>query len=91
MNKRFKQSILLLGDIAVLYLTLLISLLLRFLGQPLNVALGNNLPYFIPVFAIWLIALYIGGAYNLNLAYNPRRFKLMAINAITFSALFSII
>jgi exopolysaccharide biosynthesis polyprenyl glycosylphosphotransferase len=91
MNKRFKQSILLLGDVAILHITLLISLIIRLLGAPLGSAWQNNLPYFIPVFIIWLLSLYIGGAYNLNLAYNPRRFKLMAINAITFSALFSVI
>jgi len=91
MNKRFKQVILLLGDLAILQLTLWISLILRFSGNPMSSLWASNLPYFIPVFIIWIIVLYIGGAYNLNLAYNSRRFRLTVINSISFAALLSII
>jgi len=91
MNKPFKQIILFGGDLVVLHLTLLISLWLRLLGKPLDGAWQSNWPYFLSVFAIWLVVLAISGAYNLNLAYNPRQFKLTAINSISFSALLSII
>jgi len=91
MNKRFKQVILLLGDLIILHLTLWFSLMLRFSGKSLSSLWDSNLPYFIPVFAIWLLALYISGSYRLNLAYSSRRFRLTAINAIGFSALLSII
>jgi len=91
MHKRFKQIILFGGDIIILYLTLIISLVLRYLNTPLGGVWQSNLPYFLPVFVIWLLVLSIGGAYNLNLAYNPRQFKLTALNSIIFSALLSII
>ena len=91
MNKRFKQIILLLGDLLVLHLALLFSLILRYVNKPINGLWQSNWPYFLPVFAIWLLVLYIGGAYSLNLAYNSRRFKLTVINSISFSALISII
>lgn len=91
MNKPFKQIILFGGDLVILHLTLLVSLWLRLLGRPLDGAWQSNWPYFLPVFAIWIIVLAISGAYNLNLAYNPRQFKLTAINSISFSALLSII
>ena len=91
MNKRFKQVILFGGDVAILHLTLLISLALRFFNRPSDSIWQNNWPYFIPVFGIWLLVLYIGGAYNLNLAYSPRQFKLSTLNSIIFSSLISII
>jgi len=91
MNKRFKQIILLIGDLAILYLTLWFSLMLRFLIIPSEGLWQNNLPYFWPIFAIWIVVMYIGGAYNLNLAYNPNRFRLSAINSIAFAGLLSVI
>jgi len=91
MNKRIKQIILFGGDIAILHLTLLISLALRFLNSSPYSVWQNNWPYFLPVFAMWLLVLYISGAYNLNLAYNSRKFKLTALNSIIFSALLSVI
>lgn len=91
MNKRIKQVILLVGDLVILYLTLWFSLMLRFLDTNLGSLWEKNLIYFIPVFAIWILVLYIGGAYNLNLVYNKNRFKLTTINSIGFAALLSII
>ena len=91
MNKRIKQLILFGGDIAILHLTLLISLALRFLNSSPYSMWQDNWPYFLPVFAMWLLVLYISGAYNLNLAYNSRQFKLTALNSIIFSALLSVI
>jgi len=80
MNKRFKQVILLLGDLLILYLTLFLSLMLRFSNRDLGLMWRTNEPYFVPVFVIWLIVLYISGAYKLDLAYNQRRFRLNVVN-----------
>ncbi len=92
MNKRIKQIILLLGDLVTLYLTLWLSLRLRtLLDTSLELVWERNLIYFLPVFLIWIIALYIGGAYKLNLVYNQSRFRLSAINSITSAFLLSII
>jgi exopolysaccharide biosynthesis polyprenyl glycosylphosphotransferase len=91
MNKRIKQVILLIGDLTILHLTLWFSLILRFSDTPLGLLWQSNLPYFLPVFAIWIVVLYIGGAYSLNLAYSPGRFRIMTINSISFAALLSII
>lgn len=91
MNKRIKQVILLIGDLVILHLTLWFSLMLRFLNIPIEELWATNLPYFLPVFATWLIVLYIGGVYNLNLVYNPQKFRLSTINSVAFAALLSII
>jgi exopolysaccharide biosynthesis polyprenyl glycosylphosphotransferase len=90
MNKRFKQSILLIGDTAILHLALLLTLVIRYFNDPLA-NWHNHWPYFLPVFAIWLIVLYIGGAYDLNLVYNRRKFHLTAINSTISSAILSIL
>ena len=91
MNKRFKQVILLLGDLLILYLTLFLSLMLRFPNRDLGLTWRTNEPYFVPVFVIWLIVLYIIGAYKLDLAYNQRRFRLNVINSTVFAATLSIV
>lgn len=91
MNKRLKQSILLIGDLATLHLSLWIALVLRSLETPVTSAWQSHWLYFAPLFIIWLIILYIGGAYKLNLSYDKRRFKLMTINAVTSATLVSVI
>lgn len=91
MNKRLKQIILLIGDLAILHLTLALTLLIRYSGQDFNYWWQGNLPYFWPIFLIWLVVLYISGSYRLNLVYNSRKLRLGALNAITFNSLLSII
>jgi exopolysaccharide biosynthesis polyprenyl glycosylphosphotransferase len=90
MNKRLKQSVLFLGDFIILNGTLILTLLVRYQDQAFNY-LPTHWLYFLPVFAIWLVALYIGGAYDLNLVYQRRRLKVTAINTTVSSAIISIL
>jgi len=90
MNKRFKQSILLVGDLVILHCALLLTLIVRYFENPLTYW-HSHWPYFLPVFVIWIIVLYISGAYDLNLIYNRRRFHSTAINATIGSALLAIL
>jgi len=89
MTKRFKQIILLIGDAIILHVALLLTLIVRYFDNPLA-NWHNHWPYFLPVFGVWLLVFYIGGAYNLKLIYNRRRFQLTAINSTLISALLSI-
>lgn len=92
MNKRIKQVILLIGDLAMLYLSLWLSLQIRvLLNTSLESLWEKNLVYFLPVFLIWILVLYIGGAYKLNLVYNSGRFRLTTVNSIVSAFLLSII
>lgn len=91
MNKRFKQIVLILGDFGVLFLSLWLSLGLRSSGSSWSLMWQQNLPYFLPLFFVWLIILYISGAYNLNLAYNFRRFWQAALSTILFAGLLSVV
>lgn len=91
MNKKFKQIILLLGDLAILHFALWLSLVLRSLSVTSDVRWGEHLNYFLPLFILWLIVLYISGAYSLHLVYNFKKFRATIINAILFSGLVSVI
>ena len=90
MSKRFKQVCLILGDLGVLFLALATSLLLRF-GSNWQAMWLENIPYFRPLFLLWLAVLYINGAYKLNLVYNFRRFLQNAVSATLGAGLISII
>lgn len=83
---RFRQVILLLGDIVCFVLGLLTALILRY-GFPLSEAqiLIHRTPYLI-IFATWLVVFYVGGMYHLRIAKNKRSFftvltSLFALNA----------
>lgn len=91
MNKRFKQIVLILGDLGVLFLSLWLSLGLRFSGASWGILWQENFPYFIPLFPAWLLILYISGAYNLNLVYSFRRFWRAALSTILFAGLLSVV
>ena len=90
MNKRFKQVCLVLGDLGVLFLSLGVSLLIRY-GSNWQGAWSDNIFYFLPLFLLWLVVLYISGAYKLNLVYNFRRFWQNAISTTLASGLISIV
>lgn len=90
MNKRFKQVCLALGDLGVLFLSLAVSLLIRY-GSNWQGAWSDNIFYFRPLFLLWLVVLYFNGAYKLNLVYNFRRFWQNAISATLASGLISIV
>lgn len=90
MNKRFKQICLIIGDLGILFLSLAFSLGLRF-GSNWQAMWLENIPYFRPLFLLWLAILYISGAYKLNLVYNFRRFLQNAVSATLVAGLISII
>ena len=90
MNKRFKQVCLALGDLGVLFLSLAVSLLIRY-GSNWQGAWSDNIFYFRPLFLLWLVVLYFNGAYKLTLVYNFRRFWQNAISATLASGLISIV
>lgn len=91
MNRKLKQIILLLGDLAVLHLALWLSLWLRSLSVSAVLRWGEHLSYFTPLFILWLMILYISGAYNLNLVYNFKRFRVTATNAILSGGLIAVV
>ena len=92
MTEKFRQFILFLGDIILLYGSLLIALSIR--NQEIISAQtwGSHWPIFSYAFSIWIIVFYIAGLYELNNIRNNLKFfaaasQVMGINillAITF-------
>ncbi len=71
---QLKKFFLLAGDIAVLYLSLYLTLLLRYQTPPNATLWQSHFSLFTAVFAGWLIVFYISNLYDLRLAVNNARF-----------------
>jgi exopolysaccharide biosynthesis polyprenyl glycosylphosphotransferase len=92
MTAKLKQLSLLLGDVAILYASLLITLLIRYedvSGEIFGIHFGP----FTLIFAIWLITFYVGGLYDLKTLKNDLNFaknflSLSFINAAIAAVLF---
>ena len=91
LKNKLKKISLFLGDLALLYLSLFITLNLRYSTEVFSSRWEDHLPKFIVVFIIWLIALYLNNFYNLNLKAWGRSFFKNLIGVIFFSAFFSIL
>ncbi len=90
MNKRLKQGLLFLGDLIILHGALVLTLLIRYQSAGMS-HWSAHWPFFLPVFGIWIITLYISGAYDLNLVYQQRRLNLSALNASLSAVAISVI
>ena len=91
LKNKLKKISLFLGDLALLYLSLFITLNLRYSSEVFSSRWEDHLPKFIVVFIIWLIALYLNNFYNLNLKAWGRSFFKNLIGVVFFSAFFSIL
>jgi exopolysaccharide biosynthesis polyprenyl glycosylphosphotransferase len=90
MNSKFKKILLLFGDIMVLYLSLYLTLLLRYAQKPDYGTLASHILPFSIVFIFWILMFYISNLYNLNLAVNNTRFLKLTLKSLAISSSFSI-
>lgn len=92
MGIRIRQWILLFGDIALLYLALLMTLFIRFGSEWRGDVLVSHINSFSPLYLLWLVILYAANMYDLSLMPRSVRFfsRLGVVIAIIFlvSALF---
>ena len=63
---KLKKAILLFGDIVCLYLSLFLTLLIRFRSEYDNVLLIKHLPYFSIIFVFWIIIIFSFRSYETN-------------------------
>jgi exopolysaccharide biosynthesis polyprenyl glycosylphosphotransferase len=91
MTSRLKKIILLLGDLAFLFLALVLVLLVRYPQAAFNNQLQQHFWPFLLVFIFWLISIYISGLYDLNLRTRSRRFLKAIMSAAAVASLVSII
>ncbi len=89
MNNKYKKVILLSGDIAILYLSLYLTLLLRYLKFPGQGVWQNHFYAFTLMFIGWLIVFYIADLYNLIITANSSELFQKALTAIGIAGLLS--
>jgi exopolysaccharide biosynthesis polyprenyl glycosylphosphotransferase len=70
MSRKLKQLILILGDTALLYLSLYLSLAIRYGVRFEPFRFWRNVPLFSAVYAIWLVVFFIIGLYSIRTAWN---------------------
>jgi len=90
MNNKLKKFILLGGDIAVLYFSLYLTLIIRYWGSyKTDIWITHFWPFTL-IFILWLAIFYITNLYSLNLAVNNVRFYQASGRALLISALTAI-
>lgn len=85
-----KKLILLLGDVIVLYASLIVALSVRYRGFDLEIFKKHILPFSI-VYIIWLIVFYIHDLYELDIAKNNIEFSSALVRALIIGGIISII
>ncbi|MBA7698700.1 hypothetical protein ES703_107382 [subsurface metagenome] len=74
MRNKLRKIYLLLGDIAVLYLALYLTLLIRYTQQPSQHVWQVHFWPFSITFLFWIVLFYISDLYNLHFAVNNSKF-----------------
>jgi len=90
MNNKIKKLALLIGDIVLLYLSLYLTLLIRYgQGQTYYPWQIHFWPFTF-IFLIWLIIFYISNLYNLHLAVNNSKFFQLTARTLIIADLISV-
>jgi len=87
---RTKKFILLIGDILILYASLVIALIIRYRGLDLSILRSHLMPFSI-IYLIWLIIFYIHNLYDLDIAKNNIEFSSALIRALIIGGLLSVV
>jgi len=90
MNNNLKKVVLLAGDIAALYFSLYLTLVIRYWGAYTEKIWANHFWPFTIIFLFWLIIFYIANLYSLNLAVNNLKFYQASGRTLTIAGLISI-
>ncbi len=89
MNQKLKKIILVGGDLIVLYLSLYLTLIIRYQTIATERWQQHFLPFSI-IYGLWLIIFYIAGLYDLNLARNNIKFIALLSRTILIAGFFAI-
>jgi exopolysaccharide biosynthesis polyprenyl glycosylphosphotransferase len=87
MDNKLKKIFLLVGDIAVLYLSLYLMLAVRYFSKPDQAAWSNHFWPFTTIFFVWIFLFYISDLYNLYLAVNNAKIFQLTSKAIAVGGL----
>ena len=86
---RIKKIILLIGDMVILYASLIIALTIRYQGFNLDIFKVHLLPFSI-IYLLWLIVFYMHDLYDLDIAKNNVKFSSAIIRALIIGGLISV-
>ena len=85
-----KKYILILGDIIILYASLIIALAIRYRGFDFNIFESHLIPFSV-LYLIWLIVFFIHDLYDLDVAKNNVNFSSALIRALFINGLISVL
>lgn len=86
-----RQFVLVLGDIALLYISLFLSLIIRYLGnlKPETLNIETHAGPFTVLFALWILSFYVANLYSLNTLTNFFLLARIFIVALSIDVMFS--
>lgn len=87
---KLKKLLLLSGDIAVLYLSLYLALLVRYRENPTGELWQMHFWPFTLIFILWIIIFYIANLYSLHSAVNNTKFFQLANKSLLISVLIAL-
>lgn len=87
---KLKKLLLLSGDIAVLYLSLYLALLIRYRENPTGELWQMHLWPFTFIFILWIFIFYIANLYSLHTAVNNTKFFQLANKSLIISVLIAL-
>jgi len=87
---KIKKYILILGDIIILYASLIIALTIRYRGFDFNIFESHLMPFSV-LYLIWLIVFFIHDLYDLDVAKNNVNFSSALIRTLFINGLISVL
>ncbi len=90
MNNKLKKFTLLAGDIIILYISLYLTLLIRYWNKPTSELWQSHFGPFTIIFVVWILIFYISNLYNLNIAVNNANFFRATSRGLIIAGLLSI-
>jgi len=82
MYNKIKKLLLLSGDVSIMYLSLYLSLFLRY-KESFNISIWNNhYRCFSFIFLVWIFIFYISGLYNLYITQNDKIFFRLSLKSL---------
>lgn len=93
LSAKMKRFFLFLGDLFVLYLSLWLTIVVRYgldMSALTSQALSQHFTPFTVIYFVWLITFYIIGLYDLNLARNNLNFFTNLLRAMTINAIVAV-
>jgi exopolysaccharide biosynthesis polyprenyl glycosylphosphotransferase len=91
MNNNLKKFLLIFGDLGIMYVSLLVTLMIRYDWKPSGYDWGMHFGPFSTIFIFWLIIFYISDLYNLHAAVNNSRFGKMIARSFAAASLVSVL